>query len=423
MVGISKLEHGLNEPALGESMLTGPAEIRRDGASAASDTQSPLAGRVILVADDDPVLAGTLKMIFTASGAEEVLLASDGVQARGILNEQGHRIDGLVLDLRMPNEDGVSLLRSASELAFRGKLIVLSGENPEVIKGAERLAHLFGLNCVGAFRKPINPMELIGHFAEDVATRAATVHPLENNRVLQLDHVLYQPRIDVMTGQSIGAEALSRFSDQDGRPVGPDIAIAQAEANGTIDDLTWRIVDQVLHDAALADAALPTMINFSINVSAESISKSGFVDEFCGRILESGLDLCDFTVELTETRLATDAVAALENLTRLRLQDVGVALDDFGTGHANVEQLGAYPFTALKIDKQFVIAAQTDRFAASCVETAVRLAKSVGMKTVAEGVETQWASDFVRNLLVDEAQGFLFSKPIEFDALVDFASH
>lgn len=399
------------------------ARARDDAAGASPFDGSALKGRVVLVCDDDPILAQTLQMVFSAAGAEEVLLAGDGVEARAQLTEHGNRIDALVLDLRMPNEDGVTFLRTAKELRYAGTLVLASGEEADVIKGAERLAYLYGLKCAGALAKPFNPADLVTLIAGAQQGRRPS-KPVRAiaDRTIALDAVLYQPRVDVWTGQCLGAEALSRFVDGQGRAINPEAAIAHAESAGTIDALTWQIIDQVLADAVHMETRLSAPMHLSINVSAETISKEGFVDTLCERMAITGLERSDFTVELTETRLATDAMTALENLTRLRIKDIGVALDDFGTGHANVEQLGAYPFTELKIDKQFVIGAQTDRFAASCVEAAVKLAKSVGLKTVVEGVETQWAHDFVRNLEVDEAQGFLFARPIALEDFLAYAS-
>lgn len=404
------------------SMLNTSTENAPDPDQVASAAELPcLDGQTILVADDDPIITQTLQMVLTGMGAKEVLLASDGVEARMQLAEAGGRIDGLVLDLRMPHEDGVAFLRQARALAYKGAVLLLSGEEPEVIKGAERLARLYGLKCAGALRKPANPIEIGALLARDADVVPRPVTRTDSGRRARLETVLYQPRIDMLTEQCVGAEALSRFCDQHGRSISPETAIAVAENDGSIDALTWQIIDQVLADVLQIDDAVPTPMQFSINASAENISKVGFVDALCERIESTGLKPSDFTIELTETRLVTDAMASLENLTRLRIKDIGVALDDFGTGHANVEQLGAYPFTELKVDRQFVMGAQTDRFAASCVEAAVQLARSTGLKTVAEGVETQWAYDFVRNLKFDYAQGFYFSKPIALDDFIAFA--
>jgi EAL domain-containing protein (putative c-di-GMP-specific phosphodiesterase class I) len=133
-----------------------------------------------------------------------------------------------------------------------------------------------------------------------------------------------------------------------------------------------------------------------------------------------GLSPSNFTVELTETQISQNMAQSLENLTKLRIADFGLALDDFGTGHANIDQLSAFPFTVLKIDKRFVMCAEKDRFAETCVEAAVNIARAMNMRVIAEGVEDEWAFDFVRQLGVEEGQGYLFSKALPANELADF---
>ncbi len=376
-----------------------------------------LAGQNILIVDDDPIVAAMLRIVFTACGGHVVMHASDGAKARECLADPAKRIDLMTLDLRMPNEDGVSALRRIADLGYKGRLVLLSGEQPEVIRGAERLAAMFGLDCTFAFRKPVNPMVIVEALrtAKPARQRKRQATALTD---CTLSAVHFQPRIATRNGMVCGFEALSRFKDSDGKPVSPQQAIDQAEEDGSIDTLTWTIFDHAMAGFAPVVARGAERLRLSINVSARTLSQTGFVDRLRETIVRHGLQTGDIIVELTETRLADDLAAALENLTRLRLYEIGVALDDFGTGHSNVEQLGNYPFTELKIDKGFVMRAQHDPFAASSVETAVQLARRNGLTSVAEGVETRWAFDFVRNLGVDEVQGYLFSPAVPADELV-----
>src|SRR5262249_28433218 len=103
---------------------------------------------------------------------------------------------------------------------------------------------------------------------------------------------------------------------------------------------------------------------------------------------------------------------ALDVMTRLRIKGFGLSVDDFGTGYSNIDRLQMFPFTELKIDQSFTRKALEEAFARACVETSVRLAKELGLKVVAEGVETREMWDFLAGLGVDEAQGFLMSKPL-----------
>lgn len=386
------------------------------------DDQAPLGGQTILVADDDPILSETLRKALEAFGAERVLLAADGHLAHRMLAENLDAVNLVVLDLRMPNEDGVGFLRHAANLNYTGRIIVISGERPEVLKGAERLAHLYGLTCIGAYRKPFHPALMLEALMTEAGHPAQAHASLAGNNEIVLREVHYQPRIDLRNEICVSAEALSRFSNAFGHPLNTEHAIEAAETNGTIEALTWNMVDHVLADARLLKDSLGAAFPLSFNVSALVASQMGFADSLREKIKGSALDTSAFTVELTETQLSDNPAVTLENLTRLRIADFGLALDDFGTGHANIEQLSAYPFTELKIDKRFTLRAEQDRFAATCVEAAVNIGKSLGLKLVAEGVENDWTHDHIRKLGVDEGQGYFYSKAITEAELVDFVT-
>jgi EAL domain-containing protein (putative c-di-GMP-specific phosphodiesterase class I) len=99
-------------------------------------------------------------------------------------------------------------------------------------------------------------------------------------------------------------------------------------------------------------------------------------------------------------------------MSRMRIKGFGLSVDDFGTGYSNIDRLQMYPFTELKIDQSFTRGVLTDAFARACVETSVRLAKELGLKIVAEGVETVEMWNYLANLGIDEAQGYLMAKPM-----------
>lgn len=386
----------------------------------APNSSMPLTGQTVLVADDDPILVETLKVALDSFGADRVLIASDGDIAHRILAEHFDLIDLIVLDLRMPNEDGVGFLRLASKLNYRGRIVVNSGERPEVLKGAERLAHLYGLDCIGALQKPFHPALMLELLTADPETRKKTDAFQAQSDEVFLQEVHYQPRVDLRSETCVAAEALSRFKNAHGHPLDTERAIEIAETNGTIEQLTWALVDQMLVDARALSDSIGHPFHISFNVSPSVASHVEFARSLNDKVRAAGFATSSFTVELTETRLAENPAVMLENLTRLRIFEFGLALDDFGTGNANIEQLASYPFTELKIDKRFVTKAEKDRFAATCVEAAVNIGKSLGLSIVAEGVEDEWAHDYVRSLGIDQGQGWLYSKPLLATELADF---
>jgi EAL domain-containing protein (putative c-di-GMP-specific phosphodiesterase class I) len=120
-------------------------------------------------------------------------------------------------------------------------------------------------------------------------------------------------------------------------------------------------------------------------------------------------------LELTETRLMTDAIKCLETLTRLRLKGFELSIDDFGTGHSSLAQLQRIPFTELKVDRAFVHGASRDEVARSILDSSLSLARRLGLRTVAEGAETQEDWDLVAALGVDLVQGYFVSRPLPGD--------
>jgi EAL domain-containing protein (putative c-di-GMP-specific phosphodiesterase class I) len=150
----------------------------------------------------------------------------------------------------------------------------------------------------------------------------------------------------------------------------------------------------------------------SINISPVSLTRIDFPDMMANAVETVGVPASQVTLEVTETRLLDYGPEALDIFARLRIKGFGLSVDDFGTGASNIDRLQAYPFTELKIDQTFTRNALTDSFARTSVEMSVKLAKAMGLKIVAEGVETQEMWDFLADLGIEEAQGFLMAKPM-----------
>jgi EAL domain-containing protein (putative c-di-GMP-specific phosphodiesterase class I) len=151
---------------------------------------------------------------------------------------------------------------------------------------------------------------------------------------------------------------------------------------------------------------------FSINISPVSLKRLDFPDVLKEAVESAGVPATRVTLEITETSLLEYEADALDVLARMRLKGFGLSVDDFGTGYSNIDRLRMFPFTELKIDQSFTQNALKDAFARACVETSVRLAKELGLKVVAEGVETSDMWDLLADLGVDEAQGYLMARPM-----------
>jgi EAL domain-containing protein (putative c-di-GMP-specific phosphodiesterase class I)/ActR/RegA family two-component response regulator len=379
-----------------------------------------------LLVDDDPVFRALAEDLVLDCGVANVETAESGLDALSKL-AAGLKPDILICDLNMPAHDGVSLIRSLAERRFAGKVVIISGEAHAVIDTVAKLAKMQSLNIIGTIRKPLT-LEALG----DVLARGAPAAPKKQvyapAQPVLLDeaidggalHPFFQAKVSMSTGQITGAEALARIAVNTTEFANPVPYIEMAERNNRIDDLTFvltRIVS--IHAKSFFVDGQPMPV--SINISPLSLTNLAFPDMMANAVGGVGVSPSQVTLEVTETRLLDYKPEVLDIFARLRIKGFGLSIDDFGTGASNIDRLQMYPFNELKIDQSFTRNALTDSFARTSVEMSVRLAKEMGLKVVAEGIETAEMWSFLADLGIDEGQGYLMAKPMppaEFAALL-----
>jgi EAL domain-containing protein (putative c-di-GMP-specific phosphodiesterase class I)/ActR/RegA family two-component response regulator len=373
--------------------------------------------RHALVVDDDPVFRALAEDLFLDAGVEDVACAADGKEALARINT-GRPVDLLLTDLNMPTHDGVSLIRALSEQRFGGKVLIVSGESNPVIESVTKLARMQGLNIVGSVRKPLTLELVVAALADRPpapppetrhmpATPSLLAAAIERGAL----HPFFQAKVSLKDGRICGAEALARIAETQTSMASPAAYVELAERNNRIDELTiamTRLVARYARGFHVAGAQLPV----SINISPVSLKRLDFPDVLAEAVESAGVPCSQVTLEVTETRLLEYGAGVIDVLARMRLKGFGLSVDDFGTGYSNIDRLRMYPFTELKVDQSFTRGALTDRFARACVESSVRLARELDLKVVAEGVETEAMWSFLADLGVDEAQGFLMSRPL-----------
>lgn len=217
------------------------------------------------------------------------------------------------------------------------------------------------------------------------------------------------------TERVTGAEALLRMHDTDGNLVGPDQFIPNAERTGMI----RPVGEFVLRDACRqvvswqARGLLGPSFMLSVNVSPLQLDAGDFAERVAGVLKETGLDPSWLQLEITETALAESREQFLTSLHSLRRLGVHLALDDFGTGHSTLAEVQRLPVDVIKIDRQFV--ATLGSGGSPIAENVVSLARSLGLGTVAEGVETDGQARHLRSLGCDSAQGYFYGHPVPAD--------
>lgn len=233
--------------------------------------------------------------------------------------------------------------------------------------------------------------------------------------------VYYQPRIDVASGRIIGAEALIRWDCPGKGIIPPDSFISIAEETGLIIPIGQWILEEACRQNSAWQRAGLAPINVSVNLSPIQFRHTGLVQSVASALAQAGLDPAFLELELTESFVMHDAERINVAMKSLKTLGVDIAVDDFGTGYSSLSYLKRFPVDRLKVDKSFVRDIDSDPDDAAIVRAIITLGHALGLKVVAEGVETLAHLEFLRQHGCDELQGYYFSRPIpalEMEALL-----
>jgi len=371
----------------------------------------------LIVVDDEIDFAGFVGDVARMSGFD----VEQHSHARTFIKEYDKCADVIILDLIMPGIDGIEIIRYLAEIKCRALIILMSGFDSGVLHSAQTLASEHGLNFAGSLNKPFRANELsellnsLSISTKDLHLNhnipAPTVdevrHAISNNELV----VYYQPKVTLNGDEVTAVEALVRWQHPERGLVPPDLFIPIAETNGLIDDLTWVVLEQAL-EQCMSWRGQDLIMQLSINMSATTLKELD-LPERMGQLLQKyDLDPSQLVLEITETALMQELVKSLDILTRLRIKGIRLSIDDFGTGYSSLVQLHRAPFSEIKIDRSFVSEMETDSEATAIVETIIMLGHKLNMKTVAEGIETESCQKKLVELGCDQAQGYLFARPM-----------
>ncbi|CAM8665021.1 COG5001 Predicted signal transduction protein containing a membrane domain, an EAL and a GGDEF domain [Comamonadaceae bacterium] len=232
----------------------------------------------------------------------------------------------------------------------------------------------------------------------------------------------YQPQIDLPTGRIFGAEALIRWNHPDLGMVSPARFIPVAEDSGLIVPIgDWVMSEACRQAMSWYRQGLPALL-MAVNVSVAQFNRGNLEEALVKVLLESGMNPQNLELELTESLLIQNVDHVLAALKRLKGLGVQLAIDDFGTGYSSLSYLKRFDIDKLKIDQSFVRDLVADPEDTAIVNAIIQMAKSMGLKTIAEGVETPDIVKLLQRFGCDEAQGFFFARPMPADAFASFVS-
>ena len=344
----------------------------------------------------------------------------------------------MVLDLNMPEKDGIEVMRDLADKRCNPTFILVSGFDERVLHSAKQLAESKQLRVAKILSKPIDTEEFIDILTEvhKQCDLPPTLKQIPDNQVIQPDNeisvdelkqalekheliVYFQPQVYFDDGQLSGAEVLVRWQHPVRGLVFPDQFIPLAEHHQLMGELTETVIlESIKAYQQFKSAGIDT--NLSINLSAQNINDLALPEKLGTLLSSHNIAPEAFTLELTESEILTDTSASLDIFNRLRMKGFLLSIDDFGTGDSSLKKLYQSPFSELKIDQHFVRRMEKDDEAVAIARICILLAKEFKMHTVAEGVETQEIWDKLKALGCDIAQGYLIAKPMPIEAFLEF---
>ena len=376
-----------------------------------------------LIVDDDADQRYLLARTLNRMGMANVVEASSGRVALEVLGNAGEPVDIVISDLQMPDVDGMELIRRIGEKSFPVAVILVSALDGVLLASAATMTQAYGVRIIGTIEKPVTRDKLftvLRHFLPQqsvVETSLDKAFPLEPEQVLagiaagQFEP-FFQPVVELVSGRVVGAEALARWRHPAYGLLGPEAFLPPLAHAGYLDELSWIMLAMAALEAGRWRGA-GLHLSVSVNVSATSLADPAYADAVTQIVVGQGLEPKAMVLELTESEAIRNVAAALENLTRLRMKGFGLAIDDYGVGYSSMQELSRMPFTEVKIDRSFVMAANASEKHRMMIAHTVEVARLLGLRTIAEGVETRPERDLLAGLGCDMIQGFLIAEPMD----------
>jgi EAL domain-containing protein (putative c-di-GMP-specific phosphodiesterase class I)/DNA-binding NarL/FixJ family response regulator len=385
-----------------------------------------------MVVDDNIVQRTQVVALCRELGVDMIYEAGSGAEALELLSLLVLPPDVAIIDLEMPVMDGVELIELMHERRLDIPLIVVSSREVVLINTVETMARNLGVPVVAGIRKPLQrdalaaalqswhpgqatPPVVAGDVPQAAVAADELAHAIEAGAIA----VHYQPKVDMAKGVVCGVEALARWTHPRLGDVSPERFVGLAEREGLIRPLTMSVLRQALATAARWNAQ-GLRLSMAVNLSPRLLEDACLVRELSALLDEHGLEARQVVLEITESSVVDCMGVALGVLARLRLKGFGLSIDDYGTGFSSMQQLARIPFSELKIDRAFVHGASQRTNLRVILQSALDMARQLGLVTVAEGIETLADWQLVRDSGCGVGQGFLVSPALAADELPDW---
>jgi EAL domain-containing protein (putative c-di-GMP-specific phosphodiesterase class I)/ActR/RegA family two-component response regulator len=368
---------------------------------------APRSPRVFVV-DDEPAILEVVSRGLKKAGFEVTTFTSGREFERTVVRDVP---DLCIMDLSLPDFDGVAILNELAAQDYRGRILLISGHSQQLLRSVSRLAEDYQLQIIGCVRKPFTIGPLVETINANMTetfspTREAIIEAMRNEEIV----VRYQPIVDLPNRDVVSAEALARWQHPTEGLLLPSRFLGKLDQAG-FNELTTYMMRNVFQNRALM-AKDGFAIDLSINVPTTTMVEPSFISDVSRLMDRHQTALNGIVFEITENDMIPDVRALASTLSGLCLKGARVAVDDFGTGFSSLSRLQSLPIDEVKIDKSFIrhcVKHSEDR---KIVEAVIALAHALDMRVVAEGVENDATAELLCELGCDRAQGFLFGRPV-----------
>jgi EAL domain-containing protein (putative c-di-GMP-specific phosphodiesterase class I)/ActR/RegA family two-component response regulator len=341
-----------------------------------------------------------------------------------------HCYDAVILDLSLGDTEGISLLRAVRDAKGDPAVIFVSHLDERIIAASVRLAASLGLRVAGMLQKPTSPRALRALLRDQPARLAAGLEtdsrpPGVGDLASAIrDRIIvphFQPQVSLRDHRIVGVEALARWPRQGSAGPRPEVFVPLAEQCGLIVPLTFLIMRASL-EACGRWRQLHPECRVAVNISPLVLADPRLPDEIDRLLTETGLGPGALIAEITESTVIANPLIAAEVLTRLRIKGIELSIDDFGTGHSSLLTLLRLPFSELKIDRSFISQCETDPEAWKIVRATISMARELGLRVVAEGIETAAVVRLLRGVDCEVGQGWYFGRAMTEAKLIPWLS-
>ncbi|TQS42946.1 putative bifunctional diguanylate cyclase/phosphodiesterase [Cryptosporangium phraense] len=424
-------ERNVTDPLTGLANLTGLSEATRravqrrepialllldlDGFKQINDHYGHEVGNAVLV-EFARTLRTAIRSDDTAArvGGDEFVILQTGVTTESQAVALAERVLSALADTRVREGDDLIAIRTSIGLAVRE-----SDDSPQDLQHKADLA-MYESKRAGSHGWRAYDASMTDRRNRDALLAAELEHACASGEL----SVLYQPIVDLTTGDAVAVETLLRWHSPALGAVPPTEFIPVAERSGAIHEIGRWILGQACRQVRRwADASGGQIVYVTVNVSPRQLEDPTFIDDVMAIVEGSGLPPDKLVLEITETAIV-DQRTAIPVLTTLRKRGVRIAIDDFGTGYSALHYLTRLPVDVLKIDRTFVGQLNGTRQGAAVTEAIIRLGQILGLTIVAEGIETSAQATELQALGCALGQGYLFSRPADaadLDAMITSA--